>query len=122
MIKGVYPMILILGAGQSLAESTSYQVEFELFEGDYLLSTPSVRVEIGQTGRIQIGSDTGLPLTLEFVLTERDKGLVLIESKADYHGETHHPDLLIEVGSEACLVIAEFALTVNVRKITANDA
>ena len=121
MRRCIIPLLVLFGPIHCWANTDYYRIEFTVFEDGDIVSTPSLLVEAGQAGHIRINEESRSKLSLEFIIEPREEGVILLDSRATYNGDTHDLDLLIRIDRVACFVIAEFDLTVNVRKISMSD-
>ena len=112
MLRSCILIVLVFGYSQCLAGEQSYQLDFEVFAGESLLSTPSITVNAGQTGSITVGDEAGEVIRFEFVLKFIADGVVLLDAESSYRGESYESDLFVDVEREVSFVIGEYSFTV----------
>ena len=112
MLRSYFLIALFFAYSQCQAGEQSYQLDFEVFAGESLLSTPSVTVKAGQTGSISVGHETGEVILFEFALKPIADRLLLLDAESTYRGESYESDVFVEAEREAPFVIGEYSFTV----------
>jgi hypothetical protein len=107
----------LLVSGFVAAAEDAYFIQCTILDGNRVVGSPAVVAEPGKQVTVSVTDTYDLALTAE----KRDSGRVSLSTDIMIAGETHSPELLLELDRPAEIRIGDTALRVTVSKFFPDD-
>lgn len=106
---------LILSLGTSIAaQRTAYEVSATLMHSGAVFASPTLSVEAGVTGRVDVSGPNGY--TLSLTISDTDQNAIKVETDLDSVHGSMAPTIVVRPGEPASVSVGEFGLGITVRR------